>query len=99
MGDLIDRDDTLAEIKRIYCTGCNDYRGTKCRACEISDTMDVVEDMPTVDAEPVRRGEWLVNGIALQCPLCKKMLVVEQADEGLRYCPFCGAKMKEEVET
>lgn len=74
MGDLISREGTLAEIKRIYCTGCNDYRGTKCRACEISDAMDVVEDMPAVDAEPV--------------VYCRDCVLWKPVDKNTGKCPF-----------
>lgn len=102
MGDLISREDTLAEIKRIYCTGCNDYRGVRCRACEISDVMDVVDDMPAVDAEPVRRGEWMhLGGDEWCCNTCGDVIHTEGSWEKptKKYCSECGAKMKEEEES
>lgn len=56
-----------------------------------------INELPTVDAEPVRHGEWLpikmemsfgtLNGV--KCSLCGK----EKVREGSNYCPNCGAKM------
>lgn len=32
MARLIDADKRIAEIKKLYCDGCDNYGGTKCRA-------------------------------------------------------------------
>ena len=55
MARLIDADKRIAEIKKLYCDGCDNYGGTKCRACWVDDAMCLIEDAPTVDAVPVVR--------------------------------------------
>lgn len=53
--------------------------------------------MPTVDAEPVRRGKWLppvIGKWGCLCSNCNK-----QADNDFAYCPNCGAKMEVQDET
>lgn len=62
-----------------------------------------IDNMPTVDAEPVRHGRWgkfeafplmpSLNGFP--CSVCS-LHVREKI--GLYYCPNCGAKMDEEVQ-
>lgn len=50
---------------------------------------------PTIDAEPVRHGRWLVDGLTGMsfCSECTDYAV--EADTN--YCPNCGAKMDLEV--
>ena len=70
MARLINADKRIAEIKKIYCDGCDNYGGAKCRACWVDDAMCLIDDATTVDAVPVvrcrdckwfaenRNGEW-----------------------------------------
>lgn len=93
MHRLIDADALEKEIKRVYCTGCNDYHGLRCRACDTDDALDMIDDAPTVDAEPVRHGRWTEpyrNDIwdCYECSCCG-----EKYDRTWNYCPRCGAKM------
>ena len=55
MERLIDADKRIAEIKKIYCDGCDNYGGAKCRACWVDDAMCLIDDYTTVDAAPVVR--------------------------------------------
>ena len=52
-----------------------------------------VDDEPTIDAEPVKHGRWIINpdGYYPYCSECK-----EEPESGkmTRFCPNCGAKMK-----
>lgn len=53
---------------------------------------------PTVDAEPVKHGEWIPQITALgtmifRCSACQKFSDIHWA-----YCPQCGAKMDGERE-
>lgn len=48
MSEFIDREKAIANIKAAYCCGCEHYNGVRCRACQIMDAMDVLEDAPTV---------------------------------------------------
>lgn len=46
MSEFIDREKAIANIKAAYCCGCEHYNGVRCRACQIMDAMDVLEDEP-----------------------------------------------------
>ena len=53
-----------------------------------------IADVPTIEAEPVRRGWWErydIGGVLLNCSECKAF-----SPHGVRtrYCPWCGAKME-----
>lgn len=52
-----------------------------------------IEDAPTVDAEPVKHGEWIpkiteLGTMIFYCSDCSRFSDVHWA-----YCPRCGAKM------
>lgn len=55
----------------------------------------VIDEMPTVDAEPVRHGHWVtfINSDAVECSVCGRGLFGHKTDN---YCYHCGAKMDEE---
>ena len=53
----------------------------------------LIEDAPTVDAEPVRHGRWIKLIEASEwdqrrCSICGDMPCCQRS-----YCPHCGAKM------
>lgn len=48
MSEFIDREKAIANIKVAYCCGCENYNGVRCRACQIMDAIDVLEDEPAV---------------------------------------------------
>ena len=48
MSELIDREKAIANIKAAYCCGCEHYNGVRCRACQIMDAINVLEDEPAV---------------------------------------------------
>lgn len=59
----------------------------------------VVENAPTIEAEPVRHGRWIFKGKSngrsiYQCSECKNDISGSAA-----YCKECGAKMDQEAET
>lgn len=60
----------------------------------------LIDEAPTIDAEPARHGRWL----GTICSQCLSDLsnwadaAYEEIDSGsLQYCPHCGAKMDAEV--
>ena len=55
MARLIDADKRIEEIKQLYCDGCDNYGGAKCRACWVDDAMCLIDDATTVDAVEVVR--------------------------------------------
>lgn len=56
----------------------------------------IVDDMPTVDAEPVRHGRW-EKSIATFHKKCSNCGSVLHMPRERRYCSECGAKMDAEV--
>lgn len=61
MPRLIDADALAERLRLQYCKDCNNYNEIKCRACNIDDTIDFIEDAPVVDAVEVVHGEWIKN--------------------------------------
>lgn len=58
MSEFIDREKAIANIKAAYCCGCEHYNGVRCRACQIMDAMDVLEDepaVPVIDAKSMKK--------------------------------------------
>ena len=57
-----------------------------------------IEEQPTVDAEPVRRGKWVEFGNDIHhCLECSKCGYLQSIYENRpKYCPNCGEKMEEE---
>lgn len=60
--------------------------------------INAIDSAPTVDAEPVRRGEWVTKEIKTPwggtdtstcCGYCGKAILHDTTG----YCPNCGAKM------
>lgn len=109
MSRLIDADALIERIKNIYCKGCDNYHGIRCRACPTDDAIGEIDDAPTIEAEPVRHGHW--NGWTAthwtkKCDDRGDPIYTEHtyyACSGCRrrtiiksaYCPACGRKMDE----
>lgn len=91
----IDADALIKPIEETHCKGCNNYNGVMCRACKWMDAMDYIEDAPTIEAEPVKRGKWEHE----RCTECGKSLEdlfsgeFYYDQEEVKFCPNCGAKM------
>ena len=52
--ELIDKRDLKRELE-FYCIGCNHMDGVKCRACDIGNAFDAIDDTHLIDAVPVVR--------------------------------------------
>ena len=58
----------------------------------IGAVLNIIREMPTIESEPVRHGEWKVirlhnNGYYFVCSECNEEGYLEN------YCPNCGTKM------
>lgn len=62
----------------------------------------IIDDEPTIDAEPVRHGRWVcveAEPERVWCDNCKTiyyssdLLNIEADDEKVNFCPNCGARM------
>lgn len=65
---------------------------------------EIIEGMPTIDAEPVRRGKWKVTPYTdyddtYECSACGQWWMFVEGtpkENDANYCPNCGAKMEED---
>lgn len=61
----------------------------------------VIDQQPTVDAEPVKHGQWINDKGLYKCSVCNELwchwwantVPIERMNKMMRYCPLCGAKM------
>ena len=90
---LIDGNALVKTIESVHCKDCNNYNGVMCRACEWMDAMDYIEDAPTVDAQLVKHGEWIVPKNDDEQPYCSVCNWHAYGDLFTDYCPGCGAYM------
>lgn len=85
-----------------------DEASTRISECYVIDRM--VDDMPTVDAVPVRHGKWIIRDnpgtgwYRVTCSECGEDVTSEAPCIGFfpnakvmwDYCPYCGARTDEE---
>ena len=77
------------------------YRNTNSNI-DMFTVMEILDELPTIDAVPVVRGEWRTweeqfpdrttrkkNNLGVFCSACQL-----HADNMTSYCPNCGAKME-----
>lgn len=57
MADCIDRRAILDRIHEWRCKDCNNYKGVRCRACDVGDILDMIEDAPAEDTAPAAHGD------------------------------------------
>lgn len=52
----------------------------------------VIDNAPTIEAEPVRHGKWTIYK---ECSECCELALYNANEEFVlsKYCPHCGAKM------
>ena len=87
MQELIDKQASMKAI----CGGCFKSRAVdielKCRGtCNV---IDILQQQPTIEAEPVRHGRWECGGF---CSICG----LDTTEHKPSFCPNCGAKMQTE---
>lgn len=73
----------------------------------VSEIWEIIDEQPTIEAEPVRHGHWIGYPECLAyeeaycdenivCSCCKSVWNIMDNDaERFDYCPACGAKMDE----
>lgn len=58
-----------------------------------------INELPTIEAEPVNHGRWLDMETEPKCSVCGKYSVNDKyATMHYAYCPHCGAKMDGDAE-
>lgn len=92
---LIDADALTSEVQTCY---------KERRLSEFSKDIVArfIDGAPTIDAEPVRHGEWIETETELICSECECEITSYDTDflpglkRVIKYCPFCGAEMDKE---
>lgn len=122
VAEYIEREAFVAEQRHRYCENCNRRKGMKngkmkfvydiggvpCRACDIGDMLDSIEDYcPAADVVAVRHGRDISNEanghLEFKCSLCGCELSAVYGGKNdcgmdggyFNYCPNCGALMKD----
>lgn len=59
-----------------------------------------IDEAPTIEAEPVKHGQWEVfpaGPVAVYgCSLCRTEIPFGKFPDEMRFCPNCGADMRKE---
>ena len=59
--------------------------------------IDAIDEQPTIDAEPVRRGRWIREpNCWYRCTVCGDHYPSIADNMKYNYCPNCGAKKENE---
>lgn len=114
MSEYISKEQFVTRFRKLLCEDCDRRKGIKngklkfcyeigdapCRACEIDDMLDRVEDFEPADVAPVKHGEWIEDGYYNESFVCSncgepcRSFVLETHKPRWKYCPICGAKME-----
>lgn len=98
MPNPIDSENVIAwlnvQIEKVQGGWLHDYGFPTNVIAALTDVKRFVKNLPTVEAEPVRHGYWIIRGGDMWCSECGYGDVTEFGEpEDYRYCPNCGAKM------
>ena len=92
---MIDEDKLIEESE----SGCWDI--------DLEELRMILKHVPTIDAAPVVRGEWILVGtngydyetsVEEECSLCGRYVYRYDTQPQDNYCPNCGADMRRESE-
>lgn len=91
---LIDGTELKKHIEITICYGCEiGHVVPPCGKCHVSAVVRHIDDMPEVDAHPVKHGKWesQCNVLFESCNVCK--YINYDPVYTPNFCPNCGAKM------
>lgn len=81
----------MTHERAIYILKNTAWLGTENDLAEVEKAIRILEDAeaPTIDAEPVRRGRWIVDEDGnVKCSVCGN------GSSNDNFCEHCGAKMR-----
>jgi hypothetical protein len=91
------KDSAIACLEKMFCElRENSDKISRIKAVFLKNyVIPTLEASKTADVEEVKHGEWVKEGCGLLvCNKCKfEYAHAGMPDEGLNYCPNCGAKM------
>lgn len=85
MDDLISRQAAIDEVRSYY---------DECDEREES-IEERIEQLPSVDVQPVRHGHWDWFGFNIECSKCGFAPQFDSTEPLYSYCPNCGSRMDE----
>lgn len=89
---LIDANEAIEKINCLCVDGNENWIGTVNQSfVDHAEVIDILSDMPTVDAVEVVHGRWIRRHNETKCSRCKFIYYSNHDD--FNYCPNCGAKM------
>ena len=100
---LVDADAFKAEGRELYREAGWDLREVHYSQLDTECNIDM---MPTIEAEPIKHGRWIVRPVAdwgasnTRCSVCGYEDFQPMVLKGIvhKYCPNCGARMDEQQE-
>lgn len=99
---LIDADKLLEKTECLFkdLNSTEDYMGIGYNH-GVGDSMAIIKNAPTIEAEPVKHGRWINdNGLhkcSVRCSNCDEQYIAYPGE--FKYCPNCGMKMDLEGES
>jgi hypothetical protein len=103
MPELIDRLQTIQQIKNTFCSECDcEYGDASCKVCEYDFCIGILNEQPTIEAEPVRHGRWkcideydefgeeMADYLCVNCGYVISRLKNQKPD----FCEGCGRDMR-----
>lgn len=97
MAEYIEREALYQSLKKLADE-------TDCNIAVLPDVADLIREAPAADVAPVRRGRWEDCGSLVCCSVCgvpwlrpDKVNNGETDPSEFYYCPYCGARMDEEI--
>lgn len=99
MADLIDRAALFSDIDETVVISGRINTNAEMRGA--NKIIDRIKAAPTIDAEPVKHGGWIMqedycDDEYFECSSCKEhfyFLTGRPETNGYLFCPYCGAKM------
>lgn len=96
----IDADALIERCERVASIEFNKLSAPKSWASAYEDFICVLEETPTIEAEPVIHSKWIRDGDFLICMNCESEINIKNSlgiENSNNYCPNCCAKMGEEI--
>lgn len=96
MADLIDRQELWKQMVELHEKRAEEANMTGDRVVCVSwhDAVVLLKNAPTIDAEPVRHGQWIREpNCWYRCSECGSHYPSIADNMNYHYCPDCGAMM------
>ena len=89
---LIDKKELKEWIESWFTKNKYYHPYSKSNNIPIDELYDILEQMPTIEAEPIRHGKWIGDDLCSCCGNITEVYEEYNARE-FEYCPHCGARM------